>query len=119
MARSINETLQRLSESAFRASFHLTKKEKEYVKEKGMDVIERHTRDFIDNKIGAAYPINDGKQTPMKGHPTFKAMHACACCCRGCLNKWYRVPVGVELSDEQKDKIVHLLMTWIDKEMNR
>ncbi len=119
MARSIEETLQRLSESDFRASFHLTKKEKEYVKEKGMDVIERHTRDFIDNKIGAAYPINDGKHTPMKGHPTFKAMHACACCCRGCLNKWYRVPAGVELSDEQKDKIVHLLMTWIDKELNR
>ena len=24
----------------------------------------------------------------------FIAQHACACCCRGCLNKWYRVPQG-------------------------
>ena len=119
MARSIEETLNRLSESDFRASFHLTKKEKEYVKEKGMDVIERHTRDFIDNKIGAAYPVNDGKQTPTSGHPVFKAMHGCACCCRGCLNKWYKVPLHTELTEEKQKRIVNLLLAWIEKEYDK
>ncbi|HAE88645.1 MAG TPA: DUF4186 domain-containing protein, partial [Clostridiales bacterium] len=42
---------------------------------------------------------------------------ACACCCRGCLSKWYRVPKGVPLSPEEQQKIVNLLMAWIEKEL--
>ncbi len=116
--QSREEALYKLSRSKFRSSFHLKEKEKNYVKEKGMDVIESHARDFVRNKLGPAYPKNDGKQTPMKGHPVFIAQHACACCCRGCLNKWYRVPMGVELTEVQQDKIVRLLMSWIESEMN-
>ncbi len=116
--QSKEEALYKLSRSKFRSSFHLKEKEKNYVKEKGMDVIESHARDFVRNKLAPAYPKNDGKQTPMKGHPVFIAQHACACCCRGCLNKWYRVPMGVELTEVQQDKIVRLLMSWIESEMN-
>lgn len=116
--QSREEALYKLSRSKFRSSFHLKEKEKNYVKEKGMDVIESHARDFVRNKLAPAYPKNDGKQTPMKGHPVFIAQHACACCCRGCLNKWYRVPMGVELTEVQQDKIVRLLMSWIESEMN-
>lgn len=116
--QSREEALYKLSRSKFRSSFHLKEKEKNYVKEKGMDVIESHARDFVRNKLAPAYPKNDGKQTPMKGHPVFIAQHACACCCRGCLNKWYRVPMGVELTEVQQDKIVRLLMCWIESEMN-
>ena len=53
----------------------------------------------------------------MKGHPVFKAQHACACCCRGCLNKWYKVPIGVTLHESQQKKIVNLLMAWIGEQM--
>ncbi len=116
--QSREEALYKLSRSKFRSSFHLKEKEKNYVKEKGMDVIESHARDFVRNKLAPAYPKNDGKQTPMKGHPVFIAQHACACCCRGCLNKWYRVPIAVELTEVQQDKIVRLLMSWIESEMN-
>ncbi len=116
--QSREEALYKLSRSKFRSSFHLKEKEKNYVKEKGMDVIESHARDFVRNKLAPAYPKNDGKQTPMKGHPVFIAQHACACCCRGCLNKWYRVPMAVELTEVQQDKIVRLLMSWIESEMN-
>ncbi len=116
--QSKEEALYKLSRSKFRSSFHLKEKEKNYVKEKGMDVIESHARDFVRNKLAPAYPKNDGKQTPMKGHPVFIAQHACACCCRGCLNKWYRVPMAVELTEVQQDKIVRLLMSWIESEMN-
>ena len=69
---------------------------------------------------GAACPAeipNDGKQTPMRGHPVFIAQHACACCCRGCLNKWYRVPKGKQLSAADQQKIVNLLMAWIEREV--
>lgn len=111
------QALYKLSKSKFRSSFHLKESDKEYVREKGMDTIRRHAEDFVRKKLAPAYPKNDGKQTPMHGHPVFIAQHACACCCRGCLNKWYRVPKGVPLTEEQQRKIVNLLMTWIEKEM--
>lgn len=111
------QALEKLSRSKFRSSFHLKEKDKEYVRQKGMDTIRRHAEDFVAQKLAPAYPKNDGKQTPMHGHPVFIAQHACACCCRGCLNKWYRVPKGVPLTEIQQEKIVNLLMTWIEKEM--
>ena len=114
--QSIDEALKKLEHSKFRSSFHLTKKEREYLKEKGMDVMESHARDFVRTKLSAADPVNDGKQTPMKGHPVFKAMHATACCCRGCMNKWYKVPFHQELNETQQEKIVHLLMAWIKRQ---
>ena len=112
---SVEETLERLSHSKFRSSFKLSKKDKEYINEKGMDKIRSHTRDFVAQKLAPAFPENDGKQTAMSGHPAFKAMHACACCCRGCLNKWYNVPMGVELTELQQEKIVNLIVAWIEK----
>jgi exodeoxyribonuclease V alpha subunit len=82
-----------------------------------MDTIREHAADFIAKRIAPAEIPNDGFQTPMKGHPVFKAQHACACCCRGCLNKWYKVPKNVELSRLQQEKIVNLLMARIEKEI--
>ena len=112
---TINETLLRLSGSKFRASFKLTKSEREYIAEKGMEVIRRHAGDFVRMKIADAYPKNDGRQTPMHGHPAFKAMHACACCCRGCIEKWYRIPQGRALTENEQERIVRLLVAWIEK----
>ena len=113
------EALYKLSQSKFRSSFHLKEKDKLYVEEKGMDVIRKHACDFVKNKLADSYPKNDGKQTPMKGHPVFIAMHACACCCRGCLNRWHHVEKGVPLTDVQQEKIVNLLMLWIENEMKK
>ena len=114
---TVEEALKKLDKSDFRSSFHLDINERKYVEEKGMDTIRNHAEDFISKRLAPAFIPNDGKQTPMKGHPVFKAQHACACCCRGCLNKWYKVPVGVLLNDVQQSKIVNLLMAWIEKEM--
>ena len=114
--QTVDEALDKLERSKFRSSFHLTKKEKEYLAEKGPEVIRRHAEDFVRQKLAPADPANDGKQTPMHGHPVFKAMHATACCCRGCLNKWYKVPLHRELSPAAQEKIVNLLMAWIERQ---
>lgn len=82
----INNQLQALSKSKFRSGFKLKEKEKEYIKEKGLDTIEKHAYDFIRQRLAPKEIINDGKQTPMKGHPVFIAQHATATCCRGCFN---------------------------------
>ena len=113
----INRILESLLKSKFRSSFYLKNKDKEYVKEKGIETIEKHTRDFIEKRLAPKEIKNDGKQTPMRGHPTFIAQHATACCCRGCLNKWHKIPKNIELSEEQKAYIVEVIMTWIKRQM--
>jgi len=115
---SIDETLDKLNKSQFRSSFYLSKKDIEYINNVGLDKIREHAQDFIKVKLKPDYPLNDTRQTPYRGHPVFKAMHACGCCCRKCLNKWYNVKMGVELDDLQVEKIVNLLMEWIKRKMN-
>ena len=116
--QTIEQALDKLQKSNFRAKFYLTAKDMEYVREKGMDTIRNHAEDFIKKRLAPAEIPNDGAQTPMRGHPVFKAQHACACCCRGCLDKWYRIPAGRELTESQQRKIVNLLMAWIQKKMD-
>ena len=113
--QTIEQALDKLERSKFRSSFHLTKKEKQYLEDKGMETVRRHAADFVKMKLAPAEPLNDGKQTPMHGHPAFKAMHATACCCRSCLNKWYRVPMHRELTENEQERIVNLLMAWIER----
>ena len=109
----IDIVLERLSKSKFRSSFHLNKKMKEYVVSKGMDVIKSHAYDFILGRIAGDNILNDGKQTPMRGHPVFIAQHACAWCGRSCLEKWHHISKGRKLSDEEVNYIVNLIMVWI------
>ena len=113
---TINETLARLHRSDFRARFHLSEQDKRYIADKGIDVIRVHTENFVRTRLAPAKIPNDGKQTPMRRHPVFVAQHACACCCRGCLEKWYRIPRTTTLSEPQQQKIVNLLMAWIENE---
>lgn len=117
--QTIAQALEKLKRSQFRASFHLSEKDKTYVREKGMETIRTHAQDFVRQRLSPAVIPNDGKQTPMRGHPVFLAQHACACCCRGCLEKWYRVPRGRQLTPSQQDRIVNLLMEWIRREMEK
>lgn len=116
---TIEETFQKLNQSDFRNKFRLNAKDKEYIAGKGMDTIRAHAKDFVKSRLAPAYIPNDGKQTPTKGHPIFKAQHACACCCRGCLNKWYHIPKDTELTPLQQEKIVNLLMAWIEMELKK
>lgn len=90
----MNDIFERLSKSKFRSRFHLKDKDKKYIEEKGIDTIKKHAYDFINNRLSDVSKVIDGKQTPMRGHPVFIAQHATACCCRGCLEKWYHIPKG-------------------------
>ena len=116
---TVEQTLERLGKSSFRAKFHLKDKDIKYIEEKGMETIERHASDFIRTRLAPENIFNDGKQTPMRGHPVFIAQHACACCCRGCLNKWYHIPTSRELTLDEQSRIVKLLMSWIKKEYEK
>ena len=107
------EILYKLSKSKFRSSFKLKDKDKKYIEEKGLDVIKRHALDFIRTRIAPAVIPNDGKQTPMKGHPVFIAQHATAACCRSCINKWHGFKKNTELSEHEQNYLTGLIMEWI------
>lgn len=108
-----------LSKSGFRSRFHLKEQDKEYVRQKGMDLIRHHAEEFIEKRLSPAVISNDGKQTPMRGHPVFIAQHATATCCRGCLEKWHKIRKGRELTIRQKKYITDIIMLWIKREMEK
>lgn len=114
----MEELFQKLAKSKFRSSFHLKDKDKLYVKEKGFKVIEEHAYDFIKKRVAPSSITNDGKQTPMRGHPVFIAQHATATCCRGCIYKWHKISPSKELSEKEIDYIVSVIMEWIRREMS-
>ena len=107
--------LQKLSLSTFRYSFHLKEKDIAYIKEKGLETIKKHADEFVKKRLAAKEPLNDGKQTPMKGHPVFIAQHATATCCRGCLYKWHHIKKNKELTKEEQEYIVNIIMEWLKK----
>ncbi|MGN0847535.1 MAG: DUF4186 domain-containing protein [Kiritimatiellia bacterium] len=108
----------RLAKSKFRSRFHLTQCDRDYIAKTGMERIRRHCEDFVRTRLAPANPANDGRQTPMRGHPVFVAQHATATCCRSCLAKWWKVPCGVAISPDRQRAIVDFLMAWIDCEIN-
>ena len=112
----INDKLDSLSKSKFRSSFHLKNKDILYIKKVGMDNIYEHVSKFIDERLAPSYIENDGRQTPMRGHPCFIAQHATGTCCRGCLYKWHHIPPNKDLSDREKRFIKALIISWITKE---
>lgn len=107
--------LEQLQKSTFRSRFILSQKEKLYIEEKGMDIVEKHAYDFIHTRLTPSFIPNDGKQTPMKGHPVFLAQHATATCCRSCLEKWHKIKKGKELTKEEQEYIVSVIMAWIKR----
>lgn len=116
MNNNINKILDRLNKSKFRSSFKLKEKDILYIKEKGIEKIEEHAYNFINKRLAPKAILNDGKQTPMKGHPVFIAEHATATCCRDCLYKWHHIPKDKELTKEEIDYIVLIIMNWINRQ---
>lgn len=108
----------RLKSSKFRSSFHLKEKDIEYIKTKGIDKIKSHTIDFVNKNLADPITFNDGKQTPMRGHPVFIAQHATATCCRNCLYKWHRIEPKHILTQLEREYIINVIMTWICTELN-
>jgi len=111
----MKEILEGLKKSKFRSSFKLKEEDIKYITDKGMDKIKEHAYDFVIKRLSKKLP-NDGKQTPMKGHPVFIAQHATATCCRGCLYKWHKINENKVLDKQEIEYIVNIIMKWISEE---
>src|SRR6056297_3273549 len=113
MTQDFDRLFDLLSGSAFRARFRLGEKERTYLEAKGTDVIRSHAADFVAQRLAPAQPRNDGRQTPMRGHPVLIAQHATATCCRSCLAKWHGIPAGRALSEQEQAYVVDVVMEWV------
>ncbi len=106
----------RLGRSPFRSRFRLKTADISYVRQKGLDTVRGHAEDFVGERLAPAEIANDGRQTPMRGHPVFIAQHATATCCRQCLFKWHGILPGRELTPEEQKYAVDLIMEWIRRQ---
>ena len=107
-----------LKKSKFRSKFSLSQKFRVYIAAKGLETIKEHAFQFINTRVAPANPKNDGKQTPMRGHPVFIAQHATATCCRGCISKWHGIEKGRAMSETEVVFIVALIMGWIERQLD-
>ena len=113
----IQQKLASLRKSKFRSKFKLIQKDRDYISTKGLEIIKDHAFQFINSRVAHDFPKNDGKQTPMRGHPVFIAQHATATCCRGCIKKWHGIEKGRALNVKDVDFIVALIMDWIEEQL--
>lgn len=111
--RSLDDIFAVLAKSPFRQKFKLGPKERDYLAAKGLETVLEHGRDFIDKRLAPALPVNDGKQTPMRGHPVFIAQHATATCCRGCLEKIHHIRQGHALDADERTHVLSTIERWL------
>jgi hypothetical protein len=111
--RDLDAVFPRLAASPFRAKFRLGPKDRAYLDARGLEVVTEHARDFVEKRLAPAEPLNDGKQTPWRGHPAFVAQHATATCCRSCLAKWHGIPAGRELTRGEQEHVVDAIRRWL------
>ena len=107
-----------LKQSKFRSKFKLAQKERDYTAAKGFKTIKDHAFQFVIARLAPDFPKNDGKQTPMRGHPVFIAQHATATCCRGCIQKWHAIEKGRALDEKEMQYIVAVIMGWIEQQID-
>ena len=90
--------------------------EKEYVHSRGIDILQLHAADFVRKRLAPAEPKNDGRQTPLKGHPVFIAQHATGTSDRVKLEKFHGIKAGLELSDKEVGYVVSVIIRWIEEQ---
>ena len=114
--RDLDDVFGRLGTSGFRRRFRLGERERAYLSQRGLPTVLDHARDFISKRLAPAEPLNDGKQTPMRGHPVFIAQHATGTCCRSCLAKWHGITAHRPLSAAEQNHVVRAIGRWLEQQ---
>ncbi|MCD8076620.1 MAG: DUF4186 domain-containing protein [Lachnospiraceae bacterium] len=81
-----------------------------------MESLRQFGMDIIGEQRDRTYYYHVGKRQ-FELAEFFIAQHATGCCCRGCLEKWHRIPKGIELTGKQQEYVVNVLMAWIERQM--
>jgi len=110
---ALDDVFRRLAASSFRRKFRLVGRERAYLETWGIGRVMEQAAKFIDERLAAAEPRNDGRQTPWRNHPVFVAQHATATCCRGCLEKTHGIAKRHALTAEEKGRVLEAIERWL------
>ena len=113
-----NALKEKLADAGRLEKFVLGEPEKEYVTSRGMEILRLHATDFVNKRLAPEAPKNDGRQTPMKGHPVFIAQHATGCNDRDSLQEFFGIQKGVALSDAEVERVVNVILRWIEENLD-
>ncbi|WP_244816258.1 DUF4186 domain-containing protein [Caballeronia sp. Lep1P3] len=111
--RDLDAVFDALAKSAFRRRFALGAREARYMRERGVETVIAQAHELIARRLAPQAPLNDGKQTPFRGHPVFIAQHATATCCRSCLAKWHGIAAGRALDGAERQHVVDAIERWL------
>lgn len=100
-------------------SLEMGETEIEYVQSRGLDILQLHATDFVRKRLAPADPKNDGRQTPLKGHPVFIAQHATGTSDRIKLHKFHGIESGIELTEKEINYVVAVILRWITEQTGR
>lgn len=125
--RDVEFTIAQLQTDRFRSSWWMKDVDPTAVRRAirlGPDGIVDAVRRRVFQSVGRVYelpngrlqPYNDGGQTTDKvGKMTIVhyGQHATATCCRKCIEVWHGIPQGRELTKDEQEYIVALLMVYV------
>ena len=112
--RPLDDLFAALARSSFRRRFRLGEADAAYLAERGREEVLSHARAFVARRLPPAFPVDDGRQTPMRGHPVFVAQHATATCCRSCLAKRHFLAAGRPLGEAEQRHVVAAIGRWLE-----
>ncbi len=114
--RELDELFSALGRSSFRRKFRLNRQDGEYLARSGLERVLAHGREFIEQRLAAARPTDDGRPTPLAGHPVFVAQHATGTCCRKCLQRWHGISRDRALAIDEFAYILSVLRHWLERQ---
>ncbi len=109
--------LEKVAKCDYRAEIDLGAEDIEYINSRGFDMMIKHAQDFVERRLGPARPRNEGKQTPLKGHPLFLAQHATGSDSRRALSEYHGIAEGKELSRQQIDYVTDVVLRWLEERL--
>lgn len=109
--------MDKIAESDYRGEIDLGEEEIAYIESRGFDMMVRHAEDFVERRLGPANPRNEGRQTPLKGHPLFLAQHATGANSRAALAEYHSIPEGKALTHEQIDYVTDVVLRWLTERL--
>jgi hypothetical protein len=113
----LDRLIDRIGAQPFRSKFHLRGRDRATAILRGSATMREQARELVDTRLAPAFPRNDGKQTPYRGHPVFVAQHATATCCRSCLARNHGIEPGRELTAAERRHVVDVICRWIEREL--
>ena len=84
---------------------------------KGEKQLKAAVRGRLQKYLAPANPTRDGRQTPFAGNAIYYAQHATATCCRTCLEYWYNIPKGREMTTTEFDFCAALIDRFLNERL--